>query len=45
MEEYPFKDSDIVSTFGEIPKKFIRELYDLANHMKIIGFSLFGTGE
>ena len=28
-------DSDIVSTLREILRKFIRELYDLTNHMKI----------
>jgi hypothetical protein len=30
-------DDDIVSTLGEIPRKFIRELRELAILVKIIG--------
>ena len=33
---HPAMDDDIVSTLGEIPRKFIRELYRLTTYMKIL---------
>ena len=34
---HPAMDDDIVSTLGEIPRKFIRELYEVTIRMKIFG--------
>ena len=42
MEVNPNLDFDIVSTFGEIPKKFIRELHRVANYVKVMLFPIRG---
>ena len=35
---HPVMDDDIVSTLGEIPRKFIRELHRLTTYVKTIDF-------
>ena len=36
MERYPEMDNDIVSSSGERPEKFIRELHRLTIYVKIL---------
>ena len=37
VEKQSILIDDIVSTLGEIPRKFIRELYEVTIRMKIFG--------